>query len=145
MIRSSLGDQSFSLFCSSDVNLFTITPPSPILTIVSCCFEVFIPSNHMASFTPLHSLCEMEIRSFHFLRDETDKSLDGCIDGCAVEVNLVWSLSLQVSIQQRLHCRLVAAKCSSLLADTKQGSKKSFQTSPLLARDYSLGCYPIML
>lgn len=77
------------------------------------------------------------MRFLHFFRDEMDKSVDGWVDG--------YMGGCEVSIDERLHRRLVAVKCSTLLADTKRGSQESFQTSPLLARDYSLGCYPIML
>lgn len=145
MIRTSLEDQRLFLFCSTNVNSSNNPHPNLptplLLSIPSCLVEVLFfpiirPPMH------LHGLCWMEMRSIQFFRDGMDRSVDRWIEGIETPV---WRLSLQVSIEQRLHRRLVAVKCSAPLPDTKQDSQESFQTSPLLVRDYSLGCYPIML
>lgn len=141
MIRTSLKDQRLFLICSTNANLSTNPPPK--LPFFSQSFPVLLRFYSFIRPPTLScSVCRMEMRSIHFFRDGMDRSVDGWVVGIETPVR---RLSLHVSIEQRLYCRLVAVKCSSLLADTKQDSQESFQTSPLLVRDYSLGCYPITL
>lgn len=142
MIKTSLEDQRLFFICSTDANSSTNPPKPPLLLSIPSCLVAVLFFPIIRPPTPSRSWCWMEMRSTHFFRDRMARSMDGWMEGIETPVR---RLSLQVSIERRLHRRLVAVKCSSPLADTKQDSQESFQTSPLLARDYSLGCYPITL
>lgn len=165
MIRSSPEDQRLFLICSTSANSSTGSPPppdpsrsplqslhTPPTLLFLILFHLVILSNHMAD-PPLQAfsrnMCQMEMRSINFRGDGMGRSVDRSAGGgvCDGEQGPppTHPPCGGVSIERRLHRRLVAVKCGAPLADTKRDSQEAFQTSPLLVRDYSLGCYPITL